>query len=457
MIKLITIINVVLILTIIILIYYTKDFFYNLRNYQPFKNVWDNNKLNKMKSLLINSKKCLDKLKIEFIPIYGTLLGLIRHKGVIPWDDDFDVMIHKKYFDSILKNKNLFLEYGIGVYLVKGTLNIPNFIKLYDVNEPKIYKDGYNWSWPFIDIFGFYDKNDKIYIENNSMLDLNYEVSKNDIYPLKKIIYQNIEFNIPNESDIILNSLYGNDWNETCYSSAYNHQIEKEFTKQHKIKCSEILNDINTDIFDNVFIINLERRKDRFNLCLERLKNINIKPTRYNALDAKDTHMINEYNKITAYKRTISEYCCYLSHKYLWEYIYSLNIPYAIIMEDDISLDKNLTKSDILKIINDSKAFNILFLGHCYSTEGNFNTESSRIGTALCLNAYVITRNAIEKLLELEDDFSRPVDHITYNFCKNNICYLSQTKNKTNIEFGEGVIKQDYKLGSNNPKKLLPF
>ena len=54
--------------------------------------------------LYLEFERVCKKLGLRYFVTGGTLLGAIRHKGFIPWDDDFDVGMMREDFEILKKN-----------------------------------------------------------------------------------------------------------------------------------------------------------------------------------------------------------------------------------------------------------------------------------------------------------------------------------------------------------------
>ena len=60
-----------------------------------------------------------DKLNLNYFLIGGSLIGAVRHKGFIPWDDDIDVCMLRSYYEIFLKEAQNYLDkkYFLQTYL----------------------------------------------------------------------------------------------------------------------------------------------------------------------------------------------------------------------------------------------------------------------------------------------------------------------------------------------------
>ena len=64
--------------------------------------------------------KILRVYNVKYIAIAGTILGLSRHGGIIPWDDDVDVGFIKSEWNKLSKLKTIFEKNGLKYTAIKS-------------------------------------------------------------------------------------------------------------------------------------------------------------------------------------------------------------------------------------------------------------------------------------------------------------------------------------------------
>lgn len=142
-----------------------------------------------------------EKNNIRYYLAYGTLIGAIRHKGFIPWDDDIDIVMPRPDYEKFISEFSKKNEYcNLKLVTPYDENSIYTFSKVIDVNTVKI-ESGVRYTEEYlgidIDVFPMdgqpdEEKQYKKYYQKKMRLYFTYSLlrTQNNVYSgYKKVLH----------------------------------------------------------------------------------------------------------------------------------------------------------------------------------------------------------------------------------------------------------------------------
>lgn len=195
-----------------------------IKYYTPKHIIWKLKLLFKKCVKVLNGSILKDKYWLDG----GSLLGIQRHNGIIPWDNDIDIGILDKNIDDLLELNEEFNKYGLRLKLNRTQC-------YYQVDYINDIIDENKTNDIHIDIFPFKEIESNIYVNidprfiKNEYIRCNFRYKSKDLFPLQQYkFYDVLDVNIPCNSLNILNDNILSDYKNYAHLEIDN--IEKIYS-----------------------------------------------------------------------------------------------------------------------------------------------------------------------------------------------------------------------------------
>lgn len=154
--------------------------------------------------------------RIDYMLYGGTLIGSYRHHGLVPWDDDMDVLVPLTVKDSLQRAfTHIRQEYILNQ-------DSDSCWKLFSVLSDPI--SGCNWRWPYLDIF-FYAENRTHIWDISPKYTYSFSYPKTIIFPLRRRPFMNLTLRAPHNPGAVIDANYDI---RLCKSGAWIHRWERQ-------------------------------------------------------------------------------------------------------------------------------------------------------------------------------------------------------------------------------------